>query len=343
MSADPAHVHFLLLPDFPLYALVPATDALRIANQNAGMRLFDWTFVSARGGPVRANNGMVVDETAPIGTATLPRCAIVCSGNEPVQHLTKPMLSWLRRLAAHGAMLGALDTGAFALAAAGVLAGHKATLHWEAIPVFRDAYPDIEVLEQIFVVDRERATAAGGIASLDMMLWLIDRAHGPALAQTVANGFVHGRARPPETPQRVDGVLAPSTPTQVRRCMDLMKENLAFPLRAGDLCERLSISRRRLERLFRRETGLSPSEAYMALRLEAAREQLFYSWNSIGHIAEACGFVSNAHFSRAFHRRFGASPTVMRQRFASAERGKFHPAGLVLSSRGSPVADQAAP
>jgi transcriptional regulator GlxA family with amidase domain len=343
MSADSAHLHFLLLPDFPLYALVPATDALRIANQTAGTRLFDWSFVSAKGGPVRANNGMVVDETLPIGGTPPPRCVIVCSGNEPVQHLTKPMLSWLRRLAAHGVMLGALDTGAFALAAAGVLAGYKATLHWEAIPVFRDAFPDIEVLEQIFVVDRERATAAGGIASLDMMLWMIDRAHGPALAQTVANGFVHGRARPPETPQRMDGVQAPSTPTQVRRCMTLMRENLAFPLPAEDLCQRLSISRRRLERLFRRETGLSPSEAYMALRLEAAREQLFYSGNSIGHIAEACGFVSNAHFSRAFRRRFGSSPTAMRQSFASAERGKFHPVGLVLSSGSGAVAEPAGP
>jgi transcriptional regulator GlxA family with amidase domain len=125
--------------------------------------------------------------------------------------------------------------------------------------------------------------------------------------------------------------------------MTLMKDNLAFPLRAEDLCHHLSISRRRLERLFRKETGLSPSEAYMALRLEAAREQLFYSGNTIGHIAEVCGFVSNAHFSRAFRRRFGASPTAMRQRFASAERGKFHPAGLILSSRSEPGPDPAAP
>lgn len=343
MTADPTHIHFLLLPDFPLYALVPATDALRIANQHAGERLFDWSFVSARGGPVRANNGMVVDDTAAIGASMLPRCVIVCSGNEPVQHLSKPMLNWLRRLAAHGATLGSLDTGAFALAAAGVLGGYKVTLHWDAIPVFRDSYPDIEVLEQIFVVDRERATAAGGVASLDMMLWFIAREHGPALAQTVANGFVHGRARPAETPQRLDGAQTPTMSIAVRRCMELMKDNLAFPLGSDDLCESLSISRRRLERLFRRETGLSPSEAYMAIRLEAAREQLFYSGNSIGHVAEACGFVSNAHFSRAFRRRFGSSPTAMRQRFASAERGKFHPAGLVLTGMHGPDAGSRAP
>ena len=110
MSKDDAHIHFFLLPDFPLYALVPATDALRIANQNAGERLFDWSFVSAGGGPVRANSGMVIDETLAIGSSILPRFVLVCAGNEPTQHLTKPVLSWLRRLAVHGSILGALDT-----------------------------------------------------------------------------------------------------------------------------------------------------------------------------------------------------------------------------------------
>src|SRR5260370_25504206 len=88
------HVHFLLLPDFPLYALVPATDALRIANQNAGSKLYDWSFVSSNGGAVRSNNGMAGDQTLAIGSGPLPECVIVCAGNEPTQHLPKPLLSW---------------------------------------------------------------------------------------------------------------------------------------------------------------------------------------------------------------------------------------------------------
>jgi AraC family carnitine catabolism transcriptional activator len=333
MSKDDAHIHFFLLPDFPLYALVPATDALRIANQNAGERLFDWSFVSAGGGPVRANSGMVIDETLAIGSSILPRFVLVCAGNEPTQHLTKPVLSWLRRLAVHGSILGALDTGAFALAAAGVLSGYRVTLHWEAIPVFRDAFPDVEVVDQIFVIDRERVTAAGGVSSLDLMLALIGNAHGPALAQTVANAFVHGRARPAETPQLIEGIARSSNHTLIQRCVRLMKENIAYPLPVLDICDRLSLSRRRLERLFIKETGWSPSEYYVSLRLEAARDQLFYSENSIAHIAEACGFLSNAHFCRAFRKHYGAPPTTVRRRFESAERGKFHPAGPRLTTR----------
>lgn len=333
MLRETAQIHFFLVPDFPLYALVPATDALRIANQNAGERLFDWSFMSANGGPVRANNGMVIDETLPIASSPVPRFVIVCAGNEPTQHLSKPVLNWLRRLAAHGSVLGALDTGTFALAAAGVLNGYRVTLHWEAIPVFRDAYPEVEVVEQIFVLDRERVTAAGGVTSLDLMLALIANAHGPALAQTVANAFVHGRARPAETPQLVESIARSSTRTLVQRCVHLMKENIAYPLPIVELCDHLSISRRRLERVFVKETGWSPSEYYVSLRLEAARDQLFYSENSIAHIAEACGFLSNAHFCRTFRKHYGAPPTTVRRRFESAERGKFHPAGPRLSTR----------
>jgi transcriptional regulator GlxA family with amidase domain len=332
MLGDRAHIHFFLLPDFPLYALVPATDALRIANQNAGERLFDWSFVSALGGPVRANNGMAVDDTIAIAGSGLPRCVIVCSGNEPTQHLSKPVLSWLRRLAAHGSVLGALDTGLFALAAAGVLSGYRVTLHWEAIPVFRDAYPDVDVVEQIFVVDRERVTAAGGVSSLDLMLDLIGRLHGAGLAQTVANAFVHGRARPAETPQLVEGLARTSNRSLIQRCQRLMKDNIAFPLKIDDICTRLSVSRRRLERLFARETGTSPSDHYTQVRLEAARDQLFYSGNSIAHIAEACGFLSNAHFCRAFRKRYGMPPTMYRRRFETAERDKFHPTGPRLTT-----------
>src|SRR5262249_23158195 len=122
--------------DFPLYAVVPATEALRIANQNAGRRLFDWSYLSIAGGAVRASNGMAIDTTRAlgaidptraVGSASLPRMVIVCAGNEPTQHLTRALLSWLRRLAAHGSVLGALDTGAFALAAAGVLKGYRVT------------------------------------------------------------------------------------------------------------------------------------------------------------------------------------------------------------------------
>src|SRR5258708_36801459 len=77
----------------------------------------------------------------------------MCAGNHPTQYGTKRTLNWLRRLARHGAVLGAFDTGIFALAAAGLLEGYKVTLHWEALAMFRDQYPDVAVSEQPYVID----------------------------------------------------------------------------------------------------------------------------------------------------------------------------------------------
>jgi len=335
MAERPHVIHFLLLPDFPLYAVVPAIEALRIANQNVGLALYDWRFVSADGGPVRAANGMSIEATTPFAAAPVPDCLIVCSGNEPMQHLSKALLSRLRRLAAHGVILGALDTGAFALAAAGVIRDRQVTLHWEAMPVFRDAFPRIRVSEQIFVIDRDLVTAAGGIASLDLMLALIGRAHGPRLAQVVTNAFVHGQPRPAETPQRTDAAHAFDKQTVLRRAVRMMTEHIEFRVDLSELCASLQISRRRLERMFLKETGRSPAATYLDIRLEAARDQLFYSSNSIGHIAEVTGFQSDAHFCRAFRKRFGAPPSMVRRNFQADRRSKYYPAGTRL------VADQA--
>lgn len=329
---------FVLLPDFPLYAVVPATEALRIANQNSGLSLYDWRFVSPWGGAVRSSNGMAIEATQSIEAAGVPDCVIVCSGNEPLQHLGKPLLAWIRRLAAHGVLLGALDTGAFALGAAGVLRDRTITLHWEARPVFVDRFPTIDVKDQIVVIDRNIVTAAGGMASLDLMLALIDKAHGARLAQVVANAFVHGRPRPPETLQRPDLSQAGDDQTVFRRGIRLMAANITFPLGMKDICAELNTSRRRLERAFANQIGRSPAAYYVDIRLQTAREQLFYSNNPVAHIAEAAGFQSNAHFCRTFRKHFGASPTMIRKEFNQDQRRNYHPVGSRLISDASAAA-----
>src|SRR5688572_5656303 len=114
----PEPVGFLVLPECPIYALILAMEALRIANQNAGERLFSTHLFTVDGSPVRAGNGMALVPDSGIRAVPFFPTLIVCAGNQPTQHITKPLLNWLRRLARHGALLGAIDTGAFTLAAA---------------------------------------------------------------------------------------------------------------------------------------------------------------------------------------------------------------------------------
>jgi len=317
---------FLLLPEFPMYALIPAIEALRIANQNRGRKLYTWHLFSPDGKPVRAGNGMSVPVEAAVANVPWFPTLFVCAGNHPMQYGTKHVLNWLRRLGRHGAVLGAFDTGVFALAAAGLLDGYRVTLHWEALTMFRDQYPEISVSEQLYVIDRDRITCAGGSAALDLMLHLVARRHGPGLAQIVANGFVAQRIRREVEPQRLSvQQLSGDVRAPLTRILHEMEENLETPLRARELAERAGISIRALGRILRERVGESPMRYYLTLRLQAARNALFYSEIPIQGIAASCGFSCPEVFSRSFRAHFGVSPREFRQHFTREQLRRFRP------------------
>jgi AraC family transcriptional regulator, carnitine catabolism transcriptional activator len=317
---------FLLLPEFPLYALIPAFESLRVANQNAGRQLFSGHLFSLDGLPVAAGNGMMLVPERAIADVPFFPTVIVCAGNHPLSYAGNRVLSWLRRLERHGARLGAIDTGAFALAAAGLLDGYRATLHWEAIPLFCELFPDVVVHEQLYVVDRNRVTCAGGTAALDMMLHLIEQHHGRDLAQVVANGFVHGRIRGPADEQRfsADDVAGHVDP-RLGRVVRAMEANIETPLGRAELAARAGISVRQMERLVRARFADTPMHYYLKLRLQAARNHLFYGEMPIQDIAAVCGFSSPAVLSRTFRAHFGTSPRAFRSQFSGDELRRFHP------------------
>lgn len=319
-------VGFLLLPEFPIYALIPALESLRVANQNAGRRLFSTHLFTVDGRPAPAGNGMAMVPESGIKAVPFFPTMIVCSGNAATRYLSKGLLNWLRRLARHGAMLGAIDTGTFALAAAGLLDGYGCTVHWEAISMFREHYPEIAISEQLYTVDRYRMTCAGGVATLDMMLHFIALRHGPDLAQIVANGFVHGRIRRDVEQQRVstDHDVGHVDP-RLGRILRAMEDNLEMPLGARELAARAGLSTRQTERLVREKFGDTPMRYYLKLRLHAARNHLFYGERSIQDIAAACGFSSPAVLSRTFRAHFGLSPREFRSQFSGDQLQRFHP------------------
>ncbi len=317
---------FLLLPEFPLYGLVPAIEALRIANQNNGKKIYDWQLISETGGPVHAGNGVSLNVDATITNAGWLPIVLVFGGNHPTRHLSKGVLNWLRRLARHGSVVGGIDTGAFALAEAGLLHGRCATLHWESFFTFRELYPDIEVIEQLYNIDRGRITCAGGHATLDMMLDIISGLSGPALAQVVANAFVAHRQRDSDEPQRLD----PWPPRQdgkspLNRVLQGMEENIQTPLSATALADQAGVSVRALNRLVHDSLGDAPMSYYRKVRLQAARRMLFYSDLAIRDVAFACGFGSPEVFSRCFKAHFGVSPREYRRRTSSHELERYRP------------------
>jgi AraC family transcriptional regulator, carnitine catabolism transcriptional activator len=319
-------IGFLLLPEFPVYAFVLATEALRVANQNAAERLFSSLLITVDGKPVIAGNGMTVIPDLSIGDAPFVPTVIVFACNHPEKHISRGLLAWLRRLDRHGALLGAVDTGQFALAEAGLLDGYTVTLHWEAMSLFRERYPGIEVRETLFAIDRNRVTCAGGIATLDMMLHLIANRHGQALAEVIANGLVHGRIRHDGEKQRASADEALGVINhRLADIVQTMEAYLETPLSTEQLAARAGISVRQIERLMRETLGETPSRYYLKLRLQAARNHLFYGDLPIQDIAHACGFSSPSVLSRAFKNHFGVSPREFRHQFSADRLERFRP------------------
>src|ERR1700733_9239987 len=305
----PEPIGVLLLPKFAAMAFFSAIEPLRVANRMAGRELFAWRSLSEDGGPVEASNGMRFMAAGALAEAASMPSLIVCSSFEPQLYESKRLLAALRRLSRAGVMLGALDTGAHILAKAGLLENQAVTMHWEAVPGFREEFPEIEVSEELFEVQRGCFTCAGGTAALDMMLDMIGRKHGLALARAVSEQFIHDRIRSSSNHQRMErGVRLQITNRKALRIIDLMERNLEQPLDGPTLAEAAGITPRQMERLFLTLLQDSPLAYYRRLRLDRARSLLRQTDLAGREIALAPGFSSASSLSRRYHEYFGLAP-----------------------------------
>jgi AraC family carnitine catabolism transcriptional activator len=315
----PLNLLFFLLPGFSIYTLIPAVESLRIANQNTGENLFRWKLTGTGAPIVRASADMTLSVDGSIVDQAIPDMVLIFAGNEPTQGLWPKLLYWLKAAGRAGCFIVGVDTGVFAMAEAGLLDDHIVTLHWEAMPLFRDCYPDIQTTEKLYVTDGNIITCAGGMAVLDMMLEIIRIRHGDILAYVVADGFVYSHWRKANNSQRTRGAAtvpreaAAASGDMISAILRTMEENLAPPLTPAELAGRFNMSRRTLERLFRKYVGDSVGRYYMRLRIDMSRDFLFYSDMDVTSVAMACGFSSQSHFSRAFQNIIGITPTKFRR------------------------------
>ncbi len=329
MDSAPALIrfNFILQPEFPFSALILASEALRIVNQNSGRDLFGWQFVSEDGDNVRASNGMWFASDCGLDDSDAADVYMLFEGNLPTQHISRKLLGYLRSAARFGAVVGGVDTGAYALAQAG-LGGNDAqpevVLHWEAVPTFREWFPESAPLNSINMSDGPAVFSAGGVATLDLMLDLISRFCGEAMANEVANALVHTR-RDSNTRQRQDqrdGFHPGNLATLMVRTME---QNLDFPFSLSELAEELNTPKRTLARICEEAFGISPMRLYLRIRLQAARNFLFYEEHTIKDVATACGFSYPAAFTRAFRSQFGMSPSAFRAEFRKRQRLTEYP------------------
>lgn len=303
---------FLALPRFTLLAFSSAVDPLRIANQLTQKPLYTWRVVSVDGAPAESSAGITVGADQGLEPLSRDTTVIVCSGTDATQAADRRVLTWLRDHARRGGSLGAICTGAYTLARAGLLGADATTVHWENQAAFRELF-DREPLQQIYVIGQRHFSCAGGEAGVDMMLALIAQDHGAKLADAVAEMCLHSRRRDAGTTQKrvFSAPMAARNPA-IARVIAAMQANIAAPLDQHDLAAIFGRSIRHLERTFKTVTGETPMSFYLGLRLEQSRDLLAETTLSILEIAVATGFNSRGSFTKSFRRRFGNCPTQFR-------------------------------
>lgn len=312
---QPMTIGFLLMPLFSMMAFVSAVEPLRVANRMADRQLYRWEVLSRDGNPVTASNNMTLAADHSIAKHPPYPMVVICASFNPLRYFDAQLKHWLQRQNSSAIEIGAMDTGAFLLARAGLLDGYRTTTHWESLDSFSEAFPKVEVENALYVIDRNRWSCAGGTAALDLMLHMIRRQHGHRLAAAVSEQFIHPEIRGPEDRQRMEPKERQGiSHAGLSRVIKLMESRLEEPVNSAALAKTAGISLRQLERLFDKHFGMSPRRYYLDLRLQRARSMLQYTDMSIVEVAVACGFGSAAHFSRSYHGWAGKAPSAERRR-----------------------------
>ena len=304
---------FLLLPEFAMMSAASAIEPLRAANRLSGEKLYEPHYFSANGGPVRSSSGGLFETEALTNDPSGIDQIFVVAGGNPFQSDTTAIAPILRYFARHGVPLGGISGGSIILARAGLLENRRFTVHWEHMRALREEFPDLLLEKRLFVLDRDRATCAGGVAPLDMMHALIRARHGAGLATAVSDWFIHTRIRLADEAQQLshaeEGRLHPAVGNAVR----LMQDHIADPLTLEQIARLSGVSPRQLQRHFVSDLNATVMGHYTKLRLSKADEMLRQSRMSIIEIADAAGFSNQSNFARAFRSAYGLSPSRRRR------------------------------
>jgi transcriptional regulator GlxA family with amidase domain len=305
----PEHIVFLLVEGFTHLALSGSVEVLRVANLLSGRELYRWTTMAQDRTSQCSSNGLetkVQTDLLPLRHNTR---LYVVSGNDVQKYITSQLITYLRTQHRHGVHIGAVCSGSFVLAKAGLLTNGTCAVHWAHHTALRELYPDINITADAFYTQTRHHTASGGTAGAEMMLHLVSEAHGSDLANEIADYLVLARVRGVGEQQRMPDHIRYGTRNKILlQSVKLMDANIEEPLTTREISDLIGISVRQMERTFRNHVGQSPGTYYKEIRLQFAKNLIATTDMSIIQIAISSGFSSASHFSRIFKAKFGETP-----------------------------------
>lgn len=322
-NSTPRTIVMLALPGVQLLDVSGPLDVFAEANAQAGREVYRLAVAAAESGPLRSSSGarlmpdMVITEDAGEAIDTLLVAGCPHAADMPVEGI---VVEWLRRRAPASLRFGSVCSGAFFLAAAGLLDGRRVTTHWAVAGALAERFPEVTVDEDaIHVGDGPVRTAAGVTAGLDLALALVEEDLGHDIAMRVASQLVMFFKRPGGQMQfSRKGEAVPTGRAALQELQRWVAANPALDHSVANLAGRMDLSPRHFARLFRSEVGITPASWVEEVRVGAARRLLERGREAPKQVAAHCGFADADTLRRAFARHVGVTPAEYRKRFAGA-------------------------
>jgi len=300
-------IGFLIWPDTKAMTLALAEEALRVAQKVHPEVAYELLFLHAEPQVAGAGGWQLPGES---WSGRIDGChKLFLLADEPPTQLNAALGSAVKHAVRSGCVIGGLSAGVYPLAQLGLLDGYRAAVHWRWQDDFAERFPKVIATSHLFDWDRDRMTACGGLSVLDLLLAVLARDHGAELAGAVSEELVVERIREGGERQRIplQNRLGSSHP-KLTQAVLLMEANIEEPLTTDEIAQHVCVSRRQLERIFKQYLNRVPSQYYLELRLNKARQMLMQTSKSIIQIGLSCGFSSGPHFSSAYRNFFGATP-----------------------------------
>ncbi|MES0880492.1 GlxA family transcriptional regulator [Roseibium sp. SCP14] len=298
----------LLFESFSNHCLANAIEPFRAANTIARQSLYSWRHISLEGGTITSSSGLPVETLSWAESRPSGDYFIVMPSYGFSEYANPRTSDVLRTARTRFSTLVGMDTGAWLLAKAGLLDGYQATIHWDEFTRFSETFPQVDAVENRFIIEPGLATCGGASTAFELTLELIKKHHSPMFALEIAALFMHGDKLEMHDPfQRM------SSDTLVRSATALMRRTIERPLSIPTIANRLGIDQRTLEDHFQHEMRLTPSSVYKSIRLREARRLVELTTLNIAEIAERCGYQNTSAMTRAYRLEFGQPPRVHRQ------------------------------
>ncbi len=316
MHADPGLVAILAYDGLCTFEFGIAVEVFGLPRPEFDFPWYRHRIVGIEPGPMRAMGGIQVLADGGLDALVEARTVVVPGWRNRQEPPPPALLAALWEAHGRGARLLSICSGAFVLAASGLLDGRRATTHWRYATELAERYPRIAVDPNVLYVDEgELITSAGSAAGIDACLHLVARDFGSRVANDVARRLV-------TAPQRSGGQaqFIPAPVPQVARhdlsaLLDWARQRLGEPLTVAALARQAAMSERTFLRRFVETTGLTPKAWLQHARLARARELLEHGGGSLEAVAERCGFRSLESFRVAFRAGVGVAPAAYRRRF----------------------------